>query len=182
MNDLLIFLAASAIFLVVSRASLRMPGSRGFYRFFAWELLLLLFLHSYRGWFSDPFSVRQIVSWLLLLFSLYLVAHGMLLLRTMGRPGPDRNEPGLVGPEQTTVLVTAGIYGAIRHPLYSSLLLLGWGIFLKHPDWLATLLALAASATLLLIARIEENENLAYFGPAYREYMRRTKMFVPYLF
>jgi protein-S-isoprenylcysteine O-methyltransferase Ste14 len=35
---------------------------------------------------------------------------------------------------------------------------------------------------LLLTARIEEAENLRFFGAAYTEYMKRTKKFIPYLF
>ena len=69
----------------------------------------------------------------------------------------------------------------VRHPLYSSLLLLGWGAFFKNPSWIG--LGLAACATLFLVAtaRVEETENVRYFGPEYREYMRRTRMFIPYL-
>jgi protein-S-isoprenylcysteine O-methyltransferase Ste14 len=35
---------------------------------------------------------------------------------------------------------------------------------------------------LFLAARRDEVECLAYFGDAYRAYMERSKMFVPYLF
>jgi protein-S-isoprenylcysteine O-methyltransferase Ste14 len=35
---------------------------------------------------------------------------------------------------------------------------------------------------LVATVRAEEAENIHFFGPAYREYMRQTKMFVPFLF
>jgi len=43
---------------------------------------------------------------------------------------------------------------------------------------------LAAVVTFFLVrtARVEEAENIRFFGPAYEEYMKRTKMFVPFLF
>jgi protein-S-isoprenylcysteine O-methyltransferase Ste14 len=34
---------------------------------------------------------------------------------------------------------------------------------------------------LVATARVEEAENLRFFGEEYQEYMKRTKMFVPYL-
>jgi protein-S-isoprenylcysteine O-methyltransferase Ste14 len=77
--------------------------------------------------------------------------------------------------------VTEGIYSAIRHPLYSSLLFLDWGIFFKSPSLRGGLIALVASVFLRATAKVEERENLRTFGEAYREYKARTKMFVPFL-
>jgi protein-S-isoprenylcysteine O-methyltransferase Ste14 len=65
--------------------------------------------------------------------------------------------------------------------MYSSLLLLAWGIFLKAPSWPGVGLAGAATLLLWRTARVEEAENLRYFGPAYRDYMRRNWMFLPFL-
>ncbi|MBN1310020.1 MAG: isoprenylcysteine carboxylmethyltransferase family protein [Anaerolineae bacterium] len=180
--EVVIFIVASAGIIYVSRASLLRPGSHGFYRFFAWELLVVLFLLNMRKWFVDPFSLHQIVSWSLLLFSLFPVIQGMGLLRQRGKPDEARDDAPMVGMEKTTVLVTEGIYRYIRHPLYSSLFFLGWGIFFKVPDWLGGVLAITATIFLILTARVEEGENVRYFGSAYQEYMKRTKMFVPFLF
>ena len=69
-----------------------------------------------------------------------------------------------------------------RHPLYSSLLFLAWGAFFKHPSWVGVSLVLIATFFLTMTARVEETENMHYFDPAYQSYMKRTKMFVPFLF
>jgi protein-S-isoprenylcysteine O-methyltransferase Ste14 len=55
-------------------------------------------------------------------------------------------------------------------------------VFFKNPSPAGGMLALAATLFLLLTAKVEEAECIQYFGPAYREYMTRTKMFVPFLF
>ena len=75
-----------------------------------------------------------------------------------------------------------GSYRYIRHPLYSSLLFLAWGIFFKAPSGLGIFILLAASLALFATARVDEEENIRYFGEEYLEYMRNTKMFIPFLF
>jgi protein-S-isoprenylcysteine O-methyltransferase Ste14 len=181
MLEVIIFALATVGIIYVSRASLCVPGAHGFYRFFAWESLLILLVLNMRRWFDEPFSPHQIVSWVLLVISLFLVVQGAVLLRRMGRPDDTRDDTPMIGLEKTTVLVTEGIYRYIRHPLYSSLFFLGWGIFFKLPSWAGGILALVASIFLVLTARVEEGENIRYFGETYQEYMKKTKMFVPFL-
>ena len=178
----IIFVVASAGILYFSRASLRSFGFHGFYRFFAWEAILALVLLNLDHWFYEPFSFTQIVSWLCLCLSLFLVIHGVQLLRMIGKPDDRRNDTSLIGMEKTTTFVTVGAYRYIRHPLYSSLLFLAWGVFLKSPSWPGGSLAIAATAFLTATAKVEETENTHYFGFAYREYMKQTKMFIPFLF
>ncbi len=179
---LIVFVIASAGIIYVSCASLRSLGSHGFYRFFAWEAILALVLLNLDYWFYEPFSFTQVVSWLCLCLSLFLVIHGFQLLRMIGKPDDRRNDTSLLGMEKTTTLVTVGAYRYIRHPLYSSLLFLAWGVFLKSPSWPGGSLAIAATAFLTATAKVEETENTRYFGSAYREYMKQTKMFIPFLF
>ena len=78
--------------------------------------------------------------------------------------------------------MTTGAFKYIRYPFYSSLLLLAWGVFFKHPSWVASGVVLGATAFLLATAKVEEVENVRYFGAAYRTYMRHTKMFIPFVF
>lgn len=179
----ILFAVLSVFLVIVSRSSLRRPRSHGFYRFFAWEAILALFLLNAGAWFYKPFAWNQIIAWSLLLLSVVPLAFGIHSLRTRGRPSRQREgDPSLLDFEKTTALVTTGIYRYIRHPMYSSLFLLAWGIFFKSPSAIG--MALAAAATLFLIAtaRADETECIRFFGAPYREYMRRTRMFVPYLF
>jgi len=176
-----VFILGTAALMVVSRASLAVPRSHGFARFFAWEILLAMFLLDVEDWFRNPLAWHQLISWGLLLTSLVLVLLGVGLLRKFGRPDPGREGAPMLAMEKTSRLVTVGIYNTIRHPLYSSLLFLGWGIFFKAPSWLEGGLAMLCTLALFVTARLEERENIAYFGEEYVRYMRRSKMFVPFL-
>jgi protein-S-isoprenylcysteine O-methyltransferase Ste14 len=176
------FLLGTVGIAFVSRASLAVPGSHGFYRFFAWEAILGLALLNIDIWFRDPFSWHQLVSWPLLILSGVLAIVGVRLLKQRGAPDAQRDDVPLVAFEKTTTLVTTGAYRYIRHPLYSSLLFLAWGIFFKAPSWLGGLLAATATLALVATARVEETENIRFFGQAYREYMKQTRMFIPFLF
>lgn len=178
----ILFFGFTVVFAWLTRSSLRQVGSHGFYRFFAWEALLALILLNLERWFVDPASLRQLASWLLLVTSLVLALYGFGLLRSAGRPDEARREPALLAVEKTTRLVTSGAYRYIRHPLYCSLLCLAWGAFLKRISWRGALLALTATFFLTLTAKAEEAENLRYFGDEYRQYMKRTKRFVPLIF
>ncbi len=179
-----VFAVATLALAVVSRRSLRSFSSHGFYRFLAWEAILGLVLVNFRGfsaWFGDPLAPRQVASWILLAASLAVVVPGVHGLRTRGRPVKVDERAELLALERTTELVTTGVFAYIRHPLYASLLFLAWGVFFKRPGVAAGVLALTATAFLFATARVEEAEDLRYYGERYREYMARTKRFVPFL-
>jgi len=181
-HKVILFVLATICITWVSRSSLRDVLFHGFYRFFAWETILILFLVNMNYWFVDPFSLRQIISWSFLIVSLMLIYQGVQLLRRKGGLDQERNDPALVGIEKTTELVTTGVYHYIRHPFYSSLLFLGWGILLKNVNWIGILLAVLTTILLIITAKKEEIENIQFFGENYQEYMKRTKMFVPFIF
>jgi protein-S-isoprenylcysteine O-methyltransferase Ste14 len=176
------FLLGTALLAFRSRASLAQPRSHGFARFLSWEAILGLTVLNIDVWFRDPFACYQLISWLLLTISIFLVIAGVRDLKGLGTPDARRDDASLETFERTTILVTTGAFRYIRHPMYSSLLFLAWGIFFKAPSWLGGLLALAATLFLVVTARVEEAENGRYFGDAYCEYRKRTRMFVPFLF
>lgn len=178
----IVFVAASAGIAWLSRSAIRNVRSHGFPRFLAWESILAIILLNINHWFHDPCCLHQIVSWFMLTTSAYLVLHGAWLLRRFGVPDSGRDDPSLIGIEKTTVLVTAGIYRYVRHPIYSSLLFLAWGVFFKSPSWAGLSLATIATVCLTVTARVEDIENIKYFGLPYRNQMKRTRMFIPFLF
>jgi len=177
----IVFATASLVLTAISWKSLRNPRSHGFYRFFAWECILALFLINVNFWFVNPFAWNQIISWSLLMVCLIPLAHGVHALRARGNPSKRREgDMALYDFEKTTTLVTDGIYKYIRHPLYSSLLLLTWGIYFKEFSGPGFLLAVAATGFLLLTAKADESECIQFFGEPYVTYMQTTKMFIPF--
>ena len=172
--EILIFILLSAGIIWYSLPYLRNPRVHGFYRFFAFEAILGLLLLNLRGWFRDPFSAHQIISWILLAGSLFLVIHALSLIHRIGQPQGSF--------EQTTRLVKMGAYTYIRHPMYASLLYFAWGVFFKSPSLLDGMIATVASAFLYTTGRVEEAENLEKFGAEYSDYMKGTRMFIPFTF
>ena len=183
MVQVIAFLIGSAGLIYISRASLRAPRSHGFYRFFAWECILALFLLNVDVWFQTPLTWYQLISWFLLALCLVPLILGVRTLRLRGQPVAQREaEPQLLAFEKTSSLVTSGIYHYIRHPLYSSLLLLTWGIYFKALTWPGLILAMAITVLLFATAKADEAECLRFFGAPYQEYMKQTKRFVPFVF
>ncbi|MCF7798062.1 MAG: isoprenylcysteine carboxylmethyltransferase family protein [Lentisphaeria bacterium] len=170
----IVFIIGSLLILWVSWSSLSKLHSHGYPRFFVFEAVLGLFVLNVPHWFTNPFSLGQIVSWLLLMFSVYLVLAGFYLLRTSGQAVGDW--------ECTTNLIEHGIFRHLRHPMYASLFYLTWGIVLKNPAQVSLTLGAVATVFVLFTIRNEELENRARFGNAYEEYMRRTKRLIPGVF
>ena len=78
-------------------------------------------------------------------------------------------------------LVTSGIYRYIRHPQYTGLLLMSLGMLI---EWATLPMLILYPVMVLLYVRLakkEERDMLAEFGDDYRDYMKRTKRFIPFV-
>jgi len=183
MTSWIIFATGSIILIAISWKSLNNLHSHGFYRFFAWECILILFILNVKYWFKNPFSWYQLIAWMLLVISLIPLGYGIHSLRTRGEPTANREgDNSLYSFEKTSNLVTTGIYKYIRHPLYSSLLFLAWGIYFKLPSLIGIALVSVTTAFLFATAKVDEAECIQFFGAQYIEYMEHTKMFIPKVF
>ena len=173
MNYIVLITGTVLIILFSWFLSLKFKRYHAIARFFAFESVFILVLLNLKVWFKDPFSPFQLVSWLLLILSVYVVIAGYLLLKRKGKP--DSNF------ENTSFLVKSGIYGYIRHPLYLSIFLLGTGVMLKDPQPAQLVLGVINLFAVFITARIEEKEMIVKFGDDYRMYMNETKMFIPFI-
>jgi len=172
--NLTVIISGTAVIAIFSWfLSIKHGRYHGIPRFFAFESIFLLFLLNFRVWFHNPFALHQIISWILLILSAWIAIDGFLRLKRKGKP--TRNF------ENTTVLVKSGIYGLIRHPLYLSLFLLGTGIMIKDMGPVSVIPGVVNFIAIYFTARIEEREMIKKFGDAYREYMKETKMFIPFV-
>lgn len=145
----------------------------GIPRFFAFESVFMLFLLNYRLWFSEPFSPLHILSWIVLILSAYVGLEGYFRLKREGKPENQF--------ENTSHLVKSGIYAYIRHPLYLSVFLVGVGIMLKDAGPIQLVLGAILFSAVSLTALTEEKEMIARFGDEYRQYMKESKMFIPFV-
>lgn len=80
-------------------------------------------------------------------------------------------------------LVSGGPYALIRHPMYTSFLLMALGQALLLSNWFVGLAGLVGFAVLFFL-RVDKEERmmLETFGDSYRSYMDRTKRLIPHIY
>jgi protein-S-isoprenylcysteine O-methyltransferase Ste14 len=80
-------------------------------------------------------------------------------------------------------LVTTGVYGLVRHPMYTGFWLMALAQVLLLPNWVAGPAGLVGFG-ILFFGRMwrEEEMMIAAFGDEYRSYMRRTARIVPWVY
>jgi protein-S-isoprenylcysteine O-methyltransferase Ste14 len=80
-------------------------------------------------------------------------------------------------------LVSGGPYALVRHPMYTSFLLMGLGQAFLLSNWVAGPAGIVGFAV-LFFARVDKEERmmLEIFGARYRDYMGSTKRIIPYIY
>jgi protein-S-isoprenylcysteine O-methyltransferase Ste14 len=138
---------------------------------------IILFLQLL-GWQILPFSkqlfVMQVMGFMLVLIGVDMAIFARKELGTNWVPAAEYQV------KKDQELVTTGIYKYIRHPIYFSAVLSITGGELVAQSYLAFI------GLVLLVggyrqARNEEKLLIGHFGSAYKNYMKRTKMFIPFL-
>jgi protein-S-isoprenylcysteine O-methyltransferase Ste14 len=149
------------IYLLSGWLSSRFPGI-DFMSHDAGHLLEVLF-----GWKSNPHLGP------FHLLSFVLIGAGFWLLAVSWKV--------LYEAQRTRRLASSGPYARVRHPQYIGFVLIMTGFLVQWP----TLVTLAMYPVLVFmyarLARREERDALAQFGPRYEEYMSRVPAFFPRL-
>jgi protein-S-isoprenylcysteine O-methyltransferase Ste14 len=170
----IVFICGSLFIVLFSWfVSLKEKRYHGIPRFFVFEGLLLLGLLQSDAWFDQPLAVRQIISWILFITSICYALFGIRIFFRIGKPAGNF--------ENTTKLVTTGLYKYIRHPMYASLLFLGWGMFLKDVTLISIILIAVITIADFLTCKVEESEMIKRFGEDYKDYMKKTKLWIPFV-
>ena len=78
-------------------------------------------------------------------------------------------------------MVQCGIYAKIRHPLYTAVILAGFGWALVWLSWPALLTAVAL-VPFFHAKSCREEGFLRQRFPGYREYEARTRRFIPWIY
>jgi len=169
-----VFVILALLIFLKFRSELKSFAKHDFYMFFAFESLLVLMFFNIHAFVEGIFSWYHVISWVLLLISASLALSGFYSLKTRGR--------AVEGWEETTHLITGGIFRYTRHPLYASLILLGTGIFIKNITLQSAIPVFVAISFLVAASIVEEKENLRKFGSAYDEYRKTSKAYIPFIF
>jgi protein-S-isoprenylcysteine O-methyltransferase Ste14 len=76
-------------------------------------------------------------------------------------------------------LFRGGLYRYVRHPLYSSIILIALGLAVIYADYLALILTIAIFLPMICHRTAQEESLLRKHLPGYTEYTRETAMFIP---
>jgi len=100
--------------------------------------------------------------WFYLGLAIFLAGSAMLVVATVNflRTPHDR-------------LITQGVYGISRHPMYVSTFFICLGSGVSAASWMFVMLALILALCLYQEALVEERYCLNSYGPVYETYMRR---------
>ena len=149
------------------------------------------FLERGGGWVAGQFLL---LACLLVLAALYpgagppawryagaLVLIGAAAVAVAGLKALGRNLTPFPKPADHAELVQHGIYAKIRHPLYTAVILAGFGWALVWLSWPA-LMAATALIPFFHAKSCQEEGFLRQKFPGYREYETRTSRFIPRIY
>jgi protein-S-isoprenylcysteine O-methyltransferase Ste14 len=111
-----------------------------------------------------------------------LVAIAALVMFRQTHQALGRNWSVSLDVRENHRLVTEGIYGHLRHPMYAAFWLWAVAQALLLPNWVAGLSGLFGFGTLYCL-RVGQEEQLMLdtFGNEYRAYMARTRRIIPWV-
>jgi len=170
---IVVFVIIALLIFIKFRPELRSVTTHGFSVFFAFESLLALIFVNMCFSAVHVVSLYQIISWIFLIVSAFIAISGFYNLKKYGKRDDEW--------ENTTLLINWGIFRYIRHPLYSSLILLVSGILLKRVTLLTIVLCSICILFLITASLVEERENFVKFGDAYTTYKRTTMRYIPFI-
>ncbi|MBI5868101.1 MAG: isoprenylcysteine carboxylmethyltransferase family protein [candidate division Zixibacteria bacterium] len=154
-------------------------GTRGeWYVVIQVALIVLLFFgpSELPGWpeWAQPYrSAATIFGGALFLIGFILLLAGGLKL------GP--NLTPIPCPKDTATLIQTGVYGLVRHPMYSGATLMSFGWALWVHGWLTIGYAVIILLFLDLKVRREEKWLREKF-PEYTNYQRRVRKLIPFVY
>jgi protein-S-isoprenylcysteine O-methyltransferase Ste14 len=88
-----------------------------------------------------------------------------------------------VAVRSTQPVVQSGPYRFVRHPSYTAILIMLLGVGMALSNWASLVVMLAGGLIgLLYRVRVEERALVEALGQPYRDYMRTTTRFIPFMF
>ncbi len=158
-------------------------GKEGYSRIFTFTSIIGILLPFLAMWFWDwfyfiitPEAVNPLLFILGILFfvlggAVAAMASRVISVSTVADMRTDRK------PE----LITEGLYGRIRHPLYLATILLLLGLIFVYPFPSVIVFALSLSGYTLIGAYFEERKLIIHYGEEYLEYKKHVGFIIPKL-
>ncbi len=120
-----------------------------------------------------PIFVLNIISIVFLIMGIVIVLIALFTFKQRVTPNPV--------PLETAKLSTKGIYGIIRHPMYSSVIFFIIGFSLFERAYFTFLLNIVV--VFFLAAKIKfEEKHLTEKFPQYKLYQSKTKKLIPFIY
>jgi protein-S-isoprenylcysteine O-methyltransferase Ste14 len=116
--------------------------------------------------------MASLLLWVVTVFMYVNALRGLTLKRVIGR---HELEPET----QTDTLVTSGVHGLVRHPMYLGHICTMFGFAIGTGTWACYGLMAFAMVTGAVMIRYEERELHARFGQAWEKYCERTPAIFP---
>jgi protein-S-isoprenylcysteine O-methyltransferase Ste14 len=121
---------------------------------------------------ADPPIAVQVAGLVLALAGFAATLAGQVGMGASWRVGVD--------PDERTTLVTTGVFGAVRNPVFSAMVAAQAGITLMVPTWVSVLaLGALVAAVQLQVRSVEEPYLRTVHGPAYATYAAHAGRFLP---
>lgn len=137
---------------------------------FAWPVLFALLGPERLDVWNVPVAITA-AGWAFALGGLILVVAAQTNMGASWRIGIDA--------EKRTDLVTHGLFGVVRNPIFSGMLLAVSGMTLITPSPWSIMGLLFVGYTISVQVRLEEEHLTALHGEAYRAYAARVGRFIP---
>jgi protein-S-isoprenylcysteine O-methyltransferase Ste14 len=93
-----------------------------------------------------------------------------------------RNWSGYVTYKEDQTLITTGPYRFVRHPIYTSMILMFIGTILYYGSLFVSIFLIILTIDFVLRTKKEEEIMTRLFGEKYTDYMKRTKRLIPLIY
>jgi protein-S-isoprenylcysteine O-methyltransferase Ste14 len=123
--------------------------------------------------YRQEITAVKIASVILIIFGVVIVLAALFTFNQRVTPNPV--------PLETARLRTNGIYGYIRHPMYSSVILFLIGFTLFERAYYSFFLNIVVVIFLLFKIKFEEIELGKHF-PEYKSFQAKTKKLIPFIY
>ncbi len=122
---------------------------------------------------SWPYALPDMVLWPA---QLAMIVGLILLFAALGQIG-FKISP-FPRPKENTVLISWGVFGIVRHPIYSGIILFAVGMGLYQEDLYKLFISFLLFVLFYFKSSYEER-NMRKFFPEYKDYQKRVGRFFP---